>query len=84
MQHTSSTSPPFIENCQILPMSTTNLADVSTSNDSQYASLLFKKKLAMLENPSTDVSISNDTLSNSTPVSVRSSCFSQREVHRSN
>ena len=71
MQQTSSTSAPFIENCQILPMSTTTISDVSTSNDTHYSSILFKKKLAMLDHPSTDVHISNDTMNNVNPVSVR-------------
>jgi hypothetical protein len=76
MQHSSPTPPPLIENFQILPMSTTTISDVSTSNDNtQYSSLLLKKKLAMLDNSSknspTEVSISNDTIT--TPVSV--SCF---------
>jgi hypothetical protein len=73
MQHSSPTPPPLIENFQILPMSTTTISDVSTSNDTQYSSLLLKKKLAMLDNSTknspTDVSISNDTIT--TPVSVR-------------
>jgi hypothetical protein len=73
MQHTSSTPPPLIENFQILPMSTTTISDSSTSNDTQYSSLLLKKKLAMLDhsskNTSTEVSISNDTIT-TTPVSV--------------
>jgi len=73
MQHSSPTPPPLIENFQILPMSTTTISDVSTSNDNtQYSSLLLKKKLAMLDNSSknspTEVSISNDTIT--TPVSV--------------
>jgi len=72
MQHSSPTPPPLIENFQILPMSTTTISDVSTSNDTQYSSLLLKKKLAMLDNSTknspTDVSISNDTIT--TPVSV--------------
>jgi hypothetical protein len=72
MQHTSPTPPPLIENFQILPMSTTTISDVPTSNDTQYSSLLLKKKLAMLDNSSknttTEVSISNDTITN--PVSV--------------
>jgi hypothetical protein len=72
MQHTSPTPPPLIENFQILPMSTTTISDVQTSNDTQYSSLLLKKKLAMLDNSSknttTEVSISNDTITN--PVSV--------------
>lgn len=77
MQHSSPTPPPLIENFQILPMSTTTISDVSTSNDTQYSSLLLKKKLAMLDNPTknspTDVSISNDTIT--TPVSVSCSFF---------
>jgi hypothetical protein len=72
MQHSSPTPPPLIENFQILPMSTTTISDVSTSSDTQYSSLLLKKKLAMLDNssknPSTEVSISTDTIT--TPVSV--------------
>lgn len=75
MQHISPIPPPLIENCQILPMSTTTISDISKPNDSQYTSLLLKKKLAIFENasknPTTDVSISNDTMNN--PVSV--SCF---------
>jgi hypothetical protein len=70
MQHPSS---PLIENFQILPMSTTTITDLSTSNDTQYSSVLLKKKLAMFENssknPTTEVSISTDTITN--PVSVR-------------
>jgi hypothetical protein len=80
MQHTSSTSSPLIENFQILPMSTTTITDLSTSNDTQYSSLLLKKKLAMFENSSknstTEVSISTDTITN--PVSVR--CLFQRNL----
>jgi len=45
-------------------MSTTTIPDVSTSNDAQYSSVLFKKKLAMLDNPT------SDTISNSTSASV--------------
>lgn len=70
--HTSSTPPQLIENCQILPMSTTTISDISKSNDTQYTSLLLKKKLAMFEsatkNTTNEVSISNDTMMN--PVSV--------------
>ncbi|CAF3764315.1 unnamed protein product [Adineta steineri] len=73
MQHSSPTSSPLIENFQILPMSTTTISDVSTSNDTQYSSLLLKKKLAMFDNASkitttTEVNVSNDT--NNTPVSL--------------
>ncbi|CAF1171727.1 unnamed protein product [Rotaria sordida] len=72
MQHTSPTPPSLIENCQILPMSTTTISDVSKSNDTQYSSLLLKKKLAMFDNASknttTEVNISNDTII--TPVSL--------------
>jgi hypothetical protein len=79
MQQTSPTPPPLVENFQILPMSTTTISDVSTSNDTQYSSVLLKKKLAMLDNgsknASTDVSISNDTIANTTPVSVRCLSF---------
>jgi hypothetical protein len=79
MQQTSPTPPPLVENFQILPMSITAISDVSTSNDTQYSSVLLKKKLAMLDhaskNTSTDVSISNDTIANTTPVSVRCSLF---------
>jgi hunchback-like protein len=74
MQQTSPTPPPLVENFQILPMSITAISDVSTSNDTQYSSVLLKKKLAMLDhaskNTSTDVSISNDTIANTTPVSL--------------
>ncbi|UJR31053.1 hypothetical protein I4U23_018563 [Adineta vaga] len=72
MQHTSPTSSTLIENFQILPRSTTTIADISTSNDTHYSSLLLKKKLAMFDNasknPTTDVSLSNDTIT--TPVSL--------------
>ncbi|CAF3197045.1 unnamed protein product [Rotaria sp. Silwood2] len=72
MQHTSPTPPTLIENCQILPMSTTTISDVSKSNDTQYSSLLLKKKLAMFDNTSktttTEVNMSNDTII--TPVSL--------------
>ncbi|CAF1054484.1 unnamed protein product [Rotaria sp. Silwood1] len=72
MQHTSPTPPSLIENCQILPMSTTTISDISKSNDTHYSSLLLKKKLAMFDNASktttTEVNISNDTLI--TPVSL--------------
>jgi hypothetical protein len=72
MQHTSPTPPPLIENFQILPMSTTTISDVPTSNDTQYSSLLLKKKLAMLDNSSkptsTESSIPSDTIT--APVSV--------------
>ncbi|CAF2056033.1 unnamed protein product [Rotaria magnacalcarata] len=72
MQHTSSTPPPLIENCQILPMSTTTISEISKSNDNHYTSLLLKKKLAISDNASktttTEVSIANDTIIN--PVSL--------------
>jgi hypothetical protein len=62
MQHTSPTPPPLIENFKILPMSTPTISDVPTTNDTQYSSVLLKKKLAMFDNPPTEVSISNDTI----------------------
>ncbi|CAF4314847.1 unnamed protein product [Rotaria socialis] len=72
MQHTSSTPPPLIENCQILPMSTTTISEISKSNDNHYTSLLLKKKLAIFDsaskNTTTEVSIANDTIVN--PVSL--------------
>ncbi|CAF1516302.1 unnamed protein product, partial [Adineta ricciae] len=72
MQHTSSTTSPLIENFQILPMSTNTIGDSSTSNDTQYSSLLLKKKLAIFDNTSknstADVNLSNETITN--PISL--------------
>jgi hypothetical protein len=57
---------------QISPVSTTALSD-----DTQYSSVLLKKKLAMLDhaskNTSTDVSITNDTITNTNPVLIKPS-----------
>ena len=73
MQQTSSTSTSFVENLKLLPMSTPgSMADVSSSNDIHYSSLLLKKKLAMLDSAAKIVANAPDIAhNNDMPIPVR-------------